>query len=85
LSCHAQITPPKKGHSEANGMGGNHQQQGKGVLGGETLKTLPGCSEEATWNTQAIWNTQAFWNTKAFWNTEVIRKRSSWGCHWFNW
>jgi len=36
-------------------MGGNHQLQGKGVLGGETLKTLPGCSEE---NTQAIWNTQ---------------------------
>jgi len=35
---HAQITPPKKGHSEANGMDGNHQQQGKGVLGGETLK-----------------------------------------------
>jgi len=29
------------------------------VLGGETLKTLPGCSEEATWNTQAFWNTQA--------------------------
>jgi len=28
----------KKRHSEANGMGGNHQQQGKGVLGGETLK-----------------------------------------------
>ena len=64
---HAQITPQKKGHSEADGMGGNHQSQGKGALGGETLKTLPGCSEEATWNTQ------------------VIRKRSSWGCHWFNW
>jgi len=26
----------------------------KGVLGGETLKTLAGCSEEGTWNTQAI-------------------------------
>jgi len=44
--------PPKKGHSEADGMGGNHQSQGKGVLGGETLKTLPGCSEEATWKTR---------------------------------
>src|SRR5467141_428656 len=69
--CHAQIVPQTKGHSEASGMGENHQSQGKGALGGETLKTLLGCSEEATWNTQAIWNTQ------------VIRKRSSWGCHWF--
>src|SRR5467141_3528694 len=54
--CHAQIAPQKKGHSEASGMGGNHQSQGKGDMGGETLKTVPRYrEEEAMWNTQAIW------------------------------
>jgi len=47
-----KLCPQTKGHSEASGMGENHRSQGKGALGGETLKTLLGCSEEATWNTQ---------------------------------
>jgi len=51
---HAQIAPQTKGHSGASGMGENHRSQGKGALGGETLKTLPGFQRRPTWNTQAI-------------------------------
>jgi len=56
----------KKGHSEADGMGGNHDHRGKVCWVERPFKTLPRYSEEVTWNSQAIWNTQTIRNTESW-------------------